>query len=147
MRNEIVAVAVAAMVTGCATSPGKIKSTYVSPIEYSHLDCDQLQRELVRVNRRLSEVAGSQKKESTKDAVALGVGLVVFWPALFFMLGDDQKEEISRLKGQYEALETAAIEKKCGYVEELEKAKAERDKMEKEYEAKRKDPTQNRGQD
>lgn len=40
----------------------------------------------------------------------MGVGLVLFWPALFFLAGDDQKEELARLKGEYEALEKASIQ-------------------------------------
>ena len=135
----------ALLLVGCASSPNKIRSTYVSPVEYSHLECEQIRRELVRVNRRLGEVSGMQKKEATKDAVALGVGLVVFWPALFFMLGDDQKEEIGRLKGQYEALETVAIEKNCGYADELLEAKAERERLEAEAAEKRKKSQQQRG--
>ncbi|MEA3643102.1 MAG: hypothetical protein VBE63_24640 [Lamprobacter sp.] len=43
----------------------------------------------------------------------MGVGLVLFWPALFFLAGDDQKEELSRLKGEYEALQQAAIRQDC----------------------------------
>ena len=121
---------------GCATSPSRISSSYVSPIEYSHLECEQIRRELVRVNRRLMEVTGAQKSAATKDAVAMGVGLVVFWPALFFIGGGGKKEELARLKGQYEALETVAIEKNCGYADELNAAKAERERLEAEEAAK-----------
>lgn len=56
---------------------------------------------------------GAQKKQADTDAVAMGVGLVLFWPALFFLAGDDQKEELARLKGEYEALQQAAIQKDC----------------------------------
>jgi hypothetical protein len=51
-----------------------------------------------------------------------GVGLVVFWPALFFLAGDDQKEALARLKGEYEALQAAAIRKDCGFAEALQSA-------------------------
>jgi hypothetical protein len=44
----------------------------------------------------------------------MGVGLVVFWPALLFIPGKDQSAEVSRLKGEMEALEQAAIAKNCG---------------------------------
>ena len=131
---------------GCATSPSRISSSYVSPIEYSHLECEQIRRELVRVNRRLMEVTGTQKSAATKDAVAMGVGLVVFWPALFFIGGNGNKEELARLKGQYEALETVAIEKNCGYADELNSAKAERERLEAEAEAEAaKEKKNNRG--
>lgn len=115
---------------GCATNPDKIGATYVSPIEYSDLDCDQIRSELIRVNRRLEEIVGKQRKQSKNDAVATGVGVVVFWPALFFLMGDDHKEEIARLKGEYIALETVAIRKSCGFAPELQAAKEERELLE-----------------
>lgn len=48
-------------------------------------------------------MGGAQKQQATNDAVAMGVGLVLFWPALFCLAGgNDRKEELSRLKGEYE---------------------------------------------
>jgi hypothetical protein len=72
------------------------------------------------------EVSGQQKKEATKDAVALGVGLVLFWPALFFMIGSDKKIELGRLKGEYDALEQTEIKKDCTIAAQLEEARKER---------------------
>lgn len=118
------------MLTGCATPPGKIDAAYVSPFEYSNLTCDQIREELIRVNRKLTEISGKQKSEANKDAVALGVGLIVFWPALFFMMGDDKKDQVARLKGEYEALEMVAIRKNCGFVAELEAAREQRKELE-----------------
>lgn len=43
----------------------------------------------------------------------MGVGLVLFWPALFFLAEGDKKEELANLKGQYDALDQAAIQKRC----------------------------------
>ena len=100
-------------VAGCATSPEKISATYVSPLQYQSYSCTQLKEESLRVSSRVMEVTGQQKKEATKDAVAMGVGLVLFWPALFFLIGDDKKEELGRLKGEYEALDKASIAKDC----------------------------------
>jgi len=87
--------------------------------------------EMQRVSRRVNEIAGVQDSHRTKDSVALGVGLIVFWPALFFMIGKDKEEELARLKGEYEALESAAIQKDCTFTEELEAAR----KMEEEQNA------------
>lgn len=79
----------------------------------------------MRVSRKVQEVSGHQDKEASGDAVALGVGLVLFWPALFFMIGDDKKDELGRLKGEYEALEQAAIQKNCDVSKEIEAARAQ----------------------
>jgi hypothetical protein len=43
------------------------------------------------------------------------VGVVLFWPSLFFIDGDDQKTaELANLRGQMEAIEQASIQKNCG---------------------------------
>jgi hypothetical protein len=81
------------------------------------------------------EVSGQQKKEATKDAVALGVGLVLFWPALFFMIGSDKKIELGRLKGEYDALEQIAIKKDCSIAAQLKEASKEREKAKEEKKA------------
>lgn len=104
----------------CATSPDKIQATYVSPIQYGGYDCDQLRMELERVSNRVREVAGAQKKQANNDKLAMGVGLVIFWPALFFLAGgSDRKEELAGLKGNYDALTQAAIQRKCSYASDL----------------------------
>ncbi len=119
--NKIVAIAVSAsMLAACATAPDRIQGSYVSPMQYSGYDCDQIRAELMRVSGRVREVAGAQKRQANNDAWAMGVGLVLFWPALFFLAGgSDRKEELSRLKGDYDALEQAAIQKKCPVAEEI----------------------------
>jgi hypothetical protein len=95
----------------------------VSPMQYSDYSCSQIKGELRRVRRQLVQVTGAQQKEADKDAVAMGVGLVVFWPALFFLAGDDQKAELARLKGEYEALQSAAIRNDCDFAGELQQAR------------------------
>ncbi|WP_456377736.1 hypothetical protein [Thiolapillus sp.] len=123
---------ISAGISGCSTAPEKVSAQYVSPLAYQSYDCDQIGMELRRVNRRLIEVTGAQKSEADKDAVAMGVGLVLFWPALFFLAGDDHAAELGRLKGEYEALESAAIHKKCDIANELRIAKEERERREQE---------------
>ena len=99
-------VSVALGAAGCSSSPEKISAAYVSPIQYSPYDCDQIGMELIRVNRKVVEVSGVQKKAADRDALAMGVGLLLFWPALFILAGSDHSDELARLKGEYEALET-----------------------------------------
>ena len=105
---------------GCATSPKNIAASYVSPLQYASLSCEQIQQELIRVSARVAEVSGVQQSKRNKDSWALGIGLVIFWPALFFMMGGDKKEELARLKGEYEALEQAGMQKNCGFIKEME---------------------------
>lgn len=120
----VAVIAATTILSACASSPDKISGTYVSPIQYSGYDCDQVRMEMMRISSKVSEVAGHQKRQASNDAVAMGVGLVLFWPALFFLAGgNDRKEELAGLKGQYDALNQVAIEKKCPVVQEIEAAR------------------------
>lgn len=112
-----------ASIAGCATAPDRIQASYVSPIQYTSYDCEQLQGELRRVAGRVREVAGAQKRQANNDTVAMSVGLVIFWPALFFLAGgNDRKEELAGLKGTYDALSESAIQKKCSFSGELQQS-------------------------
>ncbi len=64
---------------------------------------------------RASVAAGVQDQKRKDDQVVTAVGAVVFWPALFFIDGDNAKTaELARLKGEMEAVEQASIQKNCG---------------------------------
>lgn len=100
---------------GCASSSSEITPAYVSPIQYQGLTCQQIAQEAERVSQRASQLAGVQDEKSSNDAVAMGVGLVLFWPSLFFIKGDGQTaSELARLRGEFEALEQQSIQKNCG---------------------------------
>lgn len=115
MRVAYVALAGAMIVAGCAKDADQVSATYVSPIVYDNYTCPQLGEEAQRVSSRAAQSAGVQDQKATNDKVAMGVGLVVFWPALLFTKGNDENTaELARLKGQMEAIEQASIKKKCG---------------------------------
>jgi len=40
------------------------------------------------------DLSTSEARARTRDQVAMGVGLVVFWPALFFLMEGDKKESL-----------------------------------------------------
>lgn len=103
------------LITACASSPDKIASTYVSPLQYSDYSCKQVAQEMTNVSRRVSELYGSLDKEASADNAQMALGLVLFWPALFFLEGGDgpQAAEYARLKGEREALESVAVQKNC----------------------------------
>ena len=58
---------------------------------------------------------GAQLNDAaSNDAGITAAGAILFWPALFFLGGNEQKEaEYAKLRGEYEAIEKAAIQKKC----------------------------------
>ena len=103
------------LLTACATDPDKMQAAYVSPIEYQDYTCDQIAMEMRYVSQRATELYGELDKEAGNDSAQMAVGLILFWPALFFLEGGDDARaaEYSRLKGQRDALEHAAIQKQC----------------------------------
>jgi hypothetical protein len=115
MGKWIVASMIAVWVCGCASTSDEVGSIYVSPLTYQSYNCQQIGQEAERVSRRAAEIAGVQDSKATSDAVMTGVGLVLFWPSLFFIKGDGQSAaELGRLKGEFETLEKVSIEKNCG---------------------------------
>jgi hypothetical protein len=103
------------LIAGCASSSTDIQPQYVSHLQYQSLGCGQIGAEAQRVSRRVAEVSGVQDEKASGDAVATGVALVLFWPAAFFIKGDGATAaELGRLKGEFEALEQASIQRRCG---------------------------------
>lgn len=101
----------------CASSSDEIAAQYVSPMQYNAYDCQQIAAERQRVSSRVAQLKGEVDDNATGDAVATTVGVILFWPALFFIDGDGpEANEYARLKGEHEALQKASIEKKCGMV-------------------------------
>lgn len=99
---------------GCASSSDEIAADYVSPYTYQDYSCPQLAAEIERIGARVHQVAGSVDSASTNDKVATGVGLVLFWPALFMIKGNGAEQaELARLKGEYDATNEAMIQHNC----------------------------------
>ncbi len=108
------------LLASCAQKSDKIQASYVSPLQYQDFSCQQIRGEISRVGRKMSEVAGVQDKTASNDSAAMGVGMVLFWPALFFIDSTDQRVELGRLKGEFDALEQAAIQKNCAVAKEID---------------------------
>jgi len=113
--SKSIAVLVASgILTACATAGKDVASTYVSPMQYANYDCEQLRSESMRISGRVNQLTGRLDEAASNDKAIAGVGLILFWPALFALGGTKQQEaELSRLKGEYDAIETTATTKKC----------------------------------
>jgi hypothetical protein len=113
MRNLGIA-ALGVALAGCASSSGDITPTYVSPVQYSSYNCQQLGLEAQSISARAAALSGAQDSQRTKDTLATTAAVVVFWPAAFFVGGDKQTAaELAQMKGQLVAVEQASIQKKC----------------------------------
>lgn len=96
------------LLSACAKSPEKIGAEYVPVTRYAGYTCQQIRDEMDISVRRLNALSGKQKKDANTDAMLMGVGLVLFWPALLAMpMTDDNAPEIASLKGEVEALQVA----------------------------------------
>lgn len=105
-----------ALLGGCASSSESIQASYVSPVLYQGLSCEQLAAEAQRVSYAAVRAAGEQDQKATSDAVATGVALVIFWPAALLVSGGDghTAAELANLRGQMKAIEEANLQKSCG---------------------------------
>lgn len=99
---------------GCATASKDIAAAYVSPMQFQSYDCEQLESETQRIQARVVQLGGRLDTAASNDKAIAGVGLILFWPALFALGGTKQQEaDYSRLRGEYDAVQQAAILKKC----------------------------------
>ena len=109
------AIAAALVLSGCAQNAADIKAAYVSPVPYQNMTCEQLRAEAQRVSAAATSATGAQNSKASNDAVATGVSLVLFWPAIFFVHGDQGNAvELANLKGQMKAIEEVNAQKNCG---------------------------------
>ncbi|TNB46801.1 hypothetical protein FF124_14675 [Martelella lutilitoris] len=127
-KTVIILAALAVGASSCAKNPNQISAAYVSETPYMQYSCSQLKEEAARVSERSAEAIGIQNDKATKDAVAMTVGMVVFWPAIFFVGGDGESAaNVSRLKGEMEAIQSASNKKGCDIkFEEIDVEKEEK---------------------
>jgi hypothetical protein len=111
----ICTLSIVTFLVSCSTAGKDVAATYVSPIQYSNFDCEQLRQELARISGRAGQLSGRLDEAASNDKAIATAGGLLFWPALFALGGTKQQEaELSRLKGEYDALAQASASKKCG---------------------------------
>ncbi len=115
MKKEIVIlVSLSVILSGCSTASKDIASNYVSPMQYQDYNCNQLTAETQRIHTRVNQLGGQLDEAASNDQLLTGVGLIIFWPALFALGGTKQQEaEYARLKGEYDAVQQTAVVKNC----------------------------------
>jgi hypothetical protein len=115
MKKHIAStLSVLVFLSSCSTASSDIAAVYVSPMQYQSYDCDQLAGETIRIQARVSQLGGRVDEAATHDKQITGVGVILFWPALFALGGTKQQEaDYARLKGEYDAVQQEGIIKKC----------------------------------
>lgn len=115
MSKKLAVITCAAFfISGCSTASQNIAATSVSPLQYANFECNQLQAESLRLNGKISQLGGRLDEAASNDRAIMGVGMILFWPALFALGGTkDQEAEYAKVKGEYDALQQASIQKSC----------------------------------
>ncbi|MCU0813079.1 MAG: hypothetical protein MUC32_01705 [Burkholderiaceae bacterium] len=100
---------------GCATRAVDTGPDPSDPTQFVTWTCDAMADELERVQQRAADVAHAADPRQGNDVIALGLGLRVFWPALFAMRpqGPDAAE-LARLKRRHDALRATVDARGCG---------------------------------
>ena len=108
----VCALAIAA--AGCATRAVDVVPAPANPADFLAWDCTRIDDEQDRVQQRAADVAYAVDELAGNNILALGVGVTVFWPAILAMRPAGlEAAELARLKGRFEALQTAALYKSC----------------------------------
>ena len=103
-----------ALVAACASRSDNVRPAPVTAADFAAWNCGRMHDELDRVQRRATDVAYAVDERAGNNIVALGVGLLVFWPALLAMQPDGpEARELAQLKGRDDALRAAARGKAC----------------------------------
>lgn len=108
------AVAVLAVLAGCASRSDDVRPRSTDPAAYVGWDCSRLHDEFDSVQQRAADVAYAVDSRVGNNMIALGLGVTVFWPALLAMRPDGlEAEQLAELKGRYEALRTVLARQQC----------------------------------
>jgi hypothetical protein len=99
----------------CAPHSYEIRSAEVSPQQYKDLECTELYAEMNLRLRRLEELGRSIDETAETDETQTAVGLILFWPVLFWLEGSEtpEAEEYAQIRGEMLSLEHTAILKDC----------------------------------
>lgn len=100
------------LVTGCA-GRAAYPVQITQPNDY-RISCNQLESEMSRIRHEVQNKTGQKQSGDTKDTVLFVTGLVIFWPALFFMdLKNADKVELRALQSRFNHLSNVYNGKNC----------------------------------
>lgn len=114
MKKVVMSAVALAMLSACASQPDKIMATPTSTTQYDRMNCRSLGAEQTRIVSSVNLLTANQKGKADNDAALMGVGMILFWPALFFLNGDSANApQLAVAKGQYDAIMDVRAAKGC----------------------------------
>jgi hypothetical protein len=99
--------------SGCAPKANQVPASYVSHSKYMNKSCEALDYKMENISKELVLATKDQNSAHNRDVAMAVVGTILFWPAYFAMAISDDSEHLSYLKGEYQALDEAMINKGC----------------------------------
>jgi hypothetical protein len=113
-RHAVQAAVLLCVATGCATRSSNVAPQKTDPVEFTGWSCERIDEESDRVQLRAADVAYAVDARVGNNMIALGLGVMVFWPALLAMRPDGMEaQELAALKGRFEALRSVAQQRGC----------------------------------
>jgi hypothetical protein len=104
----------AAVLSGCATRAADVRPAPADPADFAAWSCERIHDEQDVVQQKAADVAYAVDERAGTNILALGVGVTVFWPALFALRPEGpDAADLARLKGRFEALQIASTLKRC----------------------------------
>ena len=113
MKTILTTIAVLSLVAGCATPPDQIAPAYVSPAMFGAMSCPALRVEAARINAQVATLTGVQQSAADSDSAMMGIGMLIFWPALLAMQGDDNAPQLAQMRGMADAINAAGAQRGC----------------------------------
>jgi hypothetical protein len=99
---------------GCATRSVDVRPQAADPAEFAVWDCNRLADEADAVQQRAADLAYTVDDIAGRNIVALGVGVTIFWPALFALRPNGTEAlELAQLKGRYETMKAVSANRGC----------------------------------
>lgn len=112
--KSTLALILAMSLAGCSTGSYDIKPAHASSAPYRNHTCAQLDTERELVREALTTVGDRLDQAAANDGKIAALGIIVLWPALFFLGGTGPEEsEYARLQGERDAIERTSIDRGC----------------------------------
>jgi hypothetical protein len=89
-----------------------VEPIYVSPAKYEKYSCSQISKEIEKINERAFKIAEDLKGIDRRNRNIMSIGLISI---LQDAAADDERVELGKLNGEYNALKTIAKRKKCKF--------------------------------
>ncbi|MFK7967180.1 MAG: hypothetical protein AB8C46_24740 [Burkholderiaceae bacterium] len=112
LRPLIVALSLG--MTGCASTAYDVPAKTVPMTAYKQYECRDLKSEHQRVSAKADDLAARIDRGLLAERLKMGVGVVLFWPALLLIDNQTQHhQQLASLKGERKTLSESLKAKNC----------------------------------